>query len=140
MGDAGKGSGGAAAGKAAEGVLAPLLPMPCRCGRPRRWPLREVVNAIFYVLRCSCPWRLLPPVGFPPALPVEPCRPPPKDLPPWRTAYRWFARLRDEGIWEALNFALVMADRERSGRSATLRWLSIGSADGTFASSARVRR
>jgi transposase len=100
-------------------VLEPLLPAPCHRGRPRHWPLREVVNAIFYVLRCSCPWRLLPPVGLPPALPVEPCRPPPKDLPPWRTAYRWFARLRDAGTWEALNFALVMADRERSGRSAS---------------------
>ena len=36
-------------------VLEPLLPPPCRCGRRRRWPLREVLNAIFYVLRCSCP-------------------------------------------------------------------------------------
>ena len=70
--------------------------------RPRGWPLREVMDAISYVLRCSCPWRLLP-----------------KDLPPWRTAYRWFARLRDDGMWKALNFALVMADRERSGRSAS---------------------
>jgi transposase len=83
-------------------VLEPLLPVPCRCGRPRRWPLREIMNAIFYVLRCSCPWRSLP-----------------KDLPPWRTAYRWFARLRDAGTWKALNFALVAADRERSGRGAS---------------------
>src|SRR5215210_4402732 len=28
-------------------VLEPLLPVPCRCGRPRRWPLREIMNAIF---------------------------------------------------------------------------------------------
>ncbi len=83
-------------------VLEPLLPPPCSCGRPRRWPLREVVNAISYVLRCSCPWRSLP-----------------KDLPPWRTAYRWFARLRDAGTWQNLNFALVMADREQAGRSAS---------------------
>ena len=41
----------------------------------------------------------------------------PKDLPPWRTAYRWFARLRQANTWADLNFALVMADRERSGRS-----------------------
>ncbi len=83
-------------------ILEPLLPPPCGSGRPRRWPLREVVNAIFYVLRCSCPWRSLP-----------------KDLPPWRTAYRWFARLRNAGTWDDLNFALVMADRERSGRSSS---------------------
>ena len=89
-------------------VLEPLLPPPCDRGTPRRWPLREVVNAILHVLRGSCPWRMLP-----------------KDLPPWRTAYRWFARLRDAGTWENLNFALeqssafsvVMAGRERSGRS-----------------------
>ena len=80
-------------------VLEPLLPPPCGQGRPRRWPLRAVVNAIFYVLRGSCPWRMLP-----------------KDLPPWRTAYRWFARLRRAGTWADLN-ALVMADRERVGRS-----------------------
>ena len=83
-------------------VLKPLLPPPCDCGRPRRWPLREMVNAIFYVPRGSCPWRMLP-----------------KDLPPWRTAYCWFARLRNAGTWGDLNFALVMADRERSGRSAS---------------------
>ena len=83
-------------------VLEPLLPPPCRCGRPRRWPLREVADAISHVLRCSCPWRSLP-----------------KDLPPWRTACRWFARLRDAGTWEDMNFAPVMADRERVGRSAS---------------------
>ena len=61
-----------------------------------------MVNAISYVLRRSCPWRLLP-----------------KDLPPWRTAYRWFARLRDSGAWQDVNFALLMANREGVGRSAS---------------------
>lgn len=83
-------------------VLEPLLPPACGRGRPRHWPLREVVNAILYVLRGSCPWRVLP-----------------KDLPPWRTAYRWFARLRNAGTWEDLNFALVTADRECVGQSAS---------------------
>jgi putative transposase len=41
-------------------VLEPLLPPPCDQGRPRSWPLREVVNAIAYVLRSGCDWRLLP--------------------------------------------------------------------------------
>lgn len=62
----------------------------------------QVANAISSALRCSGPWRLLP-----------------KDLPPWRTAYRWFARLRDAGTWQDLNFTLLMADREREGRSAS---------------------
>jgi putative transposase len=64
--------------------------------------MREVVNAIFYVTRSGCPWRLLP-----------------SDFPPWRTVYRWFAAWRDEGLFERVNHALVMADRARSGREAS---------------------
>jgi putative transposase len=64
--------------------------------------MREVVNAIFYVMRSGCPWRLLP-----------------SDFPPWRTIYRWFAAWRDEGLFERVNHALVMADRARSGREAS---------------------
>ena len=45
-------------------------------GRPRAWPAREIMNAIFYVLRGGIAWRL-----------------PPNDFPPWQTVYRWFARL-----------------------------------------------
>ena len=55
-------------------VIAPHLPKPCATGRPRAWPMREIVNGIFYVMRAGCPWRLLP-----------------NDLPPWGTIYRWFA-------------------------------------------------
>jgi transposase len=83
-------------------LLEPLLPPPCAQGRPRSWPMREVVNAIFYVMRSGCPWRLLP------------C-----DFPPWRTVYRWFAAWRDEGLFERVNQSLVMADREQSGRDAS---------------------
>ena len=43
----------------------------------------------------------------------------PESFPPHRTVYGWFARWRDTGVWEALNFALVMADRERVGREAS---------------------
>ena len=83
-------------------VLSPLLPCPEPRGRHRAWPMREIVNAIFYVLRTGCPWRMLPD-----------CFPPPS------TVYRWFARLRDEGTWEAINHHLVMADRARAGREAS---------------------
>ena len=62
----------------------------------------EVVNAIFYVMRSGCPWRLLP-----------------ADFPPWRTVYRWFAARRDAGLFERVNHALVMADREGAGRQAS---------------------
>ena len=64
--------------------------------------MREIVNGIFYVMRAGCPWRLLP-----------------NDLPPWGTIYRWFAAWRDDGCFERINHALVMADRERVGRDAS---------------------
>jgi putative transposase len=83
-------------------VLEPLLPGALRRGRRRAWPLREIANAIFYVLRAGCTWCLLP-----------------DSFPPWRTVYRWFVRLRDGGLFEAINHHLVMLDRERSGREAS---------------------
>jgi putative transposase len=83
-------------------VIAPHLPKPCATGRPREWPMREILNGIFYVVRAGCPWRLLP-----------------NDLPPWETIYRWFAVWRDDGLFERMNHALVMADRERVGRDAS---------------------
>src|SRR3954464_1773679 len=48
------------------------------------------------------PWRLMP-----------------TDLPPWPTVYRWFAAWRDSGLFETINHALVMTDRERVGREAS---------------------
>jgi putative transposase len=64
--------------------------------------MREIINAICYVLRGGIPWRLLP-----------------DSFPSWRTVYRWFARLGDAGTWETINHHLVMRDRERAGREAS---------------------
>ena len=83
-------------------VIAPLMPEPKPRGRPWAWPLREIMNAIFYVLRGGIAWRLLP-----------------NDLPPRTTVYRRFSRWRDTGLFESLNHTLVMADRERVGRAAS---------------------
>jgi hypothetical protein len=46
-------------------VLEPLLPRPAGIGRPPEWPMREVVNAIFYVLRGGIAWRMLRPASRP---------------------------------------------------------------------------
>jgi transposase len=54
------------------------------------------------VWRAGCTWRLLP-----------------NDLAPWGTIYRWFAVWRDDGCFERINHALVIADRERVGREAS---------------------
>lgn len=83
-------------------VIEAYLPPAKTTGRPRAWPMREIVNAMFYVLRGGIAWRLLP-----------------SDFPPWNTVYRWFAAWRDEGVFERMNHALVMADRERVGRDAS---------------------
>jgi len=83
-------------------ILAPFMPAPARTGRPRQWPMREIMNAIFYVLRGGIAWRLLP-----------------KDFPPMTTVHGWFLRFRREGLFQTINHYLVMADRERTGREAS---------------------
>ena len=79
--------------------LQPHIPAPNKRGRPRTHPTREVLNAIFYVLKSGCPWRLLP-----------------KDFPPWETVYWWFGRWRTDGTFERLNDALRRRLRVRLGR------------------------
>src|SRR5688500_18935350 len=83
-------------------LIADFLPAASSTGRRREWPMREMVNAIFCILRGGIAWRLLP-----------------KDLPPWQMVYRWFARLRDEAVFERMNHALVIVDRQRTGREAS---------------------
>jgi transposase len=75
------------------------VPAPNRRGRPRTHGTREILNAIFYVLKSGCPWRLLP-----------------KDFPPWATVYWWFGRWRVDGTFEQLNAALRERLRSRLGR------------------------
>ena len=83
-------------------ILEPMLPAEAECGRKREWSMREIVNATFYVLRGGIGWRLLP-----------------DSFPPWQTVYGWFARFRNDGTWESINYRLVMLDRERVGRDAS---------------------
>ena len=54
-------------------ILEPMFPPPAKTGRKRGWPMREVVNAIFFVLRGGCRWRMLP-----------------EHFPPHQTTYAWF--------------------------------------------------
>lgn len=83
-------------------VIAPLMPESAPCGRPPVWTTREILNAIFYVLRGGIAWRML----------LE-------DLPPRSTTFGYFSRWRDEGLFARINHDLVMADRERVGREAS---------------------
>src|SRR5918998_563330 len=69
--------------------LEPYLPAPNAPGRPRLHTLREVLDAIFYILRSGCAWRLLP-----------------NDFPPWKTIHHYFRTWRLDGTWEKLHAAL----------------------------------
>src|SRR5215212_7262215 len=69
-------------------------------GRPRLHSLREILDAVFYVLKSGCPWRFLP-----------------RDFPPWRTVYHWFRTWRIDGTWERLNAALRQSLRARLCRN-----------------------
>lgn len=81
--------------------LEPLLPPVRSGGRPRAHPLREVVDALRYVLRGGIAWRALP-----------------HDYPPWQTVYHYFRTWRMDGTWERLNDELRELVRERVGRNA----------------------
>ena len=80
-------------------LLEPLLPPPQRRGRPLIYSRREVVNAIMYVLRSGCSWRMLP-----------------HDLPPWRTGFHYFRTWRKDGTWESVHEALRERVRLKDGR------------------------
>jgi transposase len=83
-------------------AIAPMIPDASPGGRPRKADKREIVEAILYVLRAGCAWRLLP-----------------HDFPPWRTVYYYLRRWQREGVWARVHQTLVMADREREGRDAS---------------------
>ena len=83
-------------------VLEPFFPPPSHVGRPRKWPLRRIVEAILYLLRGGLPWRMLPPC-----------------FPPVSTVRRWFYLWRDNRLWQTLNHYLLMASREAHGREAS---------------------
>lgn len=83
-------------------LLCPLLPPAKPGGRPRSTDLRAVLNAIYYVLRSGCQWRLLP-----------------REFPPWSTVYDYFRKWRLDGTWERLNTALREQVRKLAGRQPT---------------------
>ena len=80
--------------------LESYLPAPKANGRPRIYPLREILNAIFYVVRSGCAWRLLP-----------------HDFPSWKTVYHYFRFWRLDGTWERMHAALRDRVRVRLKRN-----------------------
>lgn len=82
-------------------VIDELLPTRRRLGRPRRTDLREVMNAIFYILATGCQWRALP-----------------REFPPRSTVQGYFYRWRDDGTWHAVVATLVIGARHALSREA----------------------
>src|SRR3979411_509836 len=78
--------------------LMDFFPVSSR-GRPRKWATWQIVNAILYVTRTGCQWRMLP-----------------KGFPPWQTVYGYFRRWTRSGVWYRLNAALVVQVRTQQGR------------------------
>ena len=69
--------------------IEPHMPVSKGHGRPRTHSLREILNAIFYLLKSGCQWRLLP-----------------HDFPRWPTVYWYFRKWRIDGTWERINRAI----------------------------------
>jgi transposase len=80
--------------------LEPHIPVQKATGRPKTHSFREILDAIFYVLRSGCPWRILP-----------------HDFPPWKTVFHYFRVWRIDGTWERMNRAIRKRLRARSGRN-----------------------
>jgi transposase len=83
-------------------LIEPLIPPARRGGRRRSVNVREVVNAIFYVLSTGCQWKALP-----------------KDLPPKSTAHFYFMLWDWDGTLERIHDKLYVAIREAAGREAS---------------------
>jgi putative transposase len=84
-------------------ILHLLVPEAKPGGRPRTHRTREILDAIFYVLRGGCAWRLLP-----------------HDFSLlWKTAYHYFRAWRMDGTWESIHTALRERLRRLLGREPT---------------------
>jgi len=70
-------------------------------GRPRKYELRRVVNALLYVVKTGCQWRQLP-----------------SNFPPWLSVHQQFRAWRDDGTWERIGNALRQQGRKAKGRNA----------------------
>lgn len=83
-------------------AIEPLLPRPAKRGRRRETSLRDVIDAIRYLVRTGCGWRMLP-----------------NDFPPWPTVYWWFRRLIRRFLFRTIHDLALMLDREATARQAS---------------------
>ncbi len=103
-------------------LVEPMIPPARRGGRKRSIDIREVLNAIFYVLWTGCQWKALP-----------------KDLPPKSTAHYYFMLWDWDGTLERIHHALYVAVREQAGREASPTVAIIDSQSGKAAQKGALR-
>src|SRR5688572_29309782 len=83
-------------------LIEPLMPPPARRGRLREAELREVVNALRYLVRSGCGWEMLP-----------------TDFQPWEAVHWWYRVLMRRFLFSTLHDMALMLERERAGREAS---------------------
>lgn len=81
-------------------LIEPLIPAAKPGGRPRTIDIRDVVNAVFYILKAGCDWRMMP-----------------HDLSAWKTVYDYFTQWRDDGTWKKIHDTLRGKVRQQAGKN-----------------------
>ncbi len=76
-----------------------LIPPAKAGGRPRTLDMRQVINAILYLVVAGIQWRMLP-----------------KEYPAWKSVYHYFRQWRDDGTWQRIHATLRAAVRRKAGR------------------------
>jgi putative transposase len=91
-------------------LIEPMLPEAKPGGRPRETDLRAVLNALFYLVRSGCQWRMIP-----------------HEFPPWRTCYNYYRAWIDGGTWDEIVYLLRGDVRKEAGRKSQPRVAAIDS-------------
>ena len=73
-----------------------------KAGRPREFEIRSILNAIFYISKTGCQWRMLP-----------------KDFPLWGLVWQYFRKWRDSGLLEQIRLELNQKVRQKQGKETT---------------------
>ena len=80
-------------------IVEPMLPKGKEGGRERSTDIREILNAVFYVVRSGCDWRMLP-----------------HDFPKWKTVYHYFREWKKDGTWKKVHDRLREKVRLKAGK------------------------
>ena len=91
-------------------LIKPLTKRPDNRGAARVHDMRDVINAILYLNKTGCQWRMLP-----------------YHFPPWKTVYDHCRRMKERGVWEQINERLNKASREKRAQRLTPSYIIVDS-------------